>query len=1303
MNAVKALDSAIVKLKYAPDGYMLATAGEDGTVFFFETAHDKYDWLDPICMIQLESGINDFTWNTSSTKILVACKNGRVYEINRPEKEKLDVKESFLVELETRYWQIKMMEFQMKKNQKKDEAELEKIKRMRLRGELPMEEEEEEDEDWDPEPIFTVKYTKDDTGRFIVTSGGLYIGYYYICQFDKERPQKAIDMPKNIECTYFDFSYSGDFLIAGCKNGSYYIWTNENDKKYMEVKTHDGHRGSIRSVKMNCKENYVLSVGDDGLLNVENINREAIKMYAQALVPGDDVDFITEMDGFETMETEQKVKARDDPSEDIVDPESLSIQEQKLRTEEYWRMKKAEERKAEIRNKILLLREEFEKLVNINLNEDQWIRLTEEDFNVDPEYFEMLANENEEKKQITKKEVAWGIEYRRVALEKLRSVFFDNLEYNRFTVKAIKTEAFVTTFRVKKMSKFLEENVRRYREMIEKEYHPQSGSDDDLQSIGSSHREEDEKRESNPTKTGMQGTTQFQNQGQKKKKKTEAELKREERTRAREERKRELERHEKEEGKFNQEDPKDLEQLEIAKNTYGDYKLKMSPDYIVPERERVNAEKKRQQMILLENSIFNLKVDFNKNLEDLKLKRKTEIIELAKESNQRILEINQELGIEEELFYPKIDEDLEYPENYYNIDMEDIIVFVHKKAKDSEVQTKSSMFGSSKKEEKQLTPEMIFAKEFEEQYRKEQREKGRVVDEHATNIAPERKTRQIPNETDVDIEMREIRRIELEYEKQQIKAHLESKITEFDNNITELQSEKYRLESDLRQAEMKLITFYEELIILNGMESRDKELTKSLAECRKEKGRIFKDIKDIKKEMSLKGKEIDEIREKKDNLMVEFHKLCPEGSPRYVEILQFFNRKMKARKRETADGDDEDGMDDDEFEEDEGEDDNDPTFNLNQDNNKIDDIEKLRDVRIDLDSQGEHIEKVIFQLENDRRKLETQEKTIDSTLEETEEMIQDFQKEKMDKLNQLKVSILLKISQIQNLEKNEAEYEKWEKYREENPPDYGVNYENMQMNGYNGTNRPGQGTTKGKDVNMSNNFGQDQMSLEDDYRGYFIPTLLKDSTLFSRDILLNLINRKRELDQQIAQNNITLDAQKREEKEISKEIKHHQAAKKQKEEEYNEKQMLRFGDIVDLDSLEVSGPSQVVLDLRNQQLRVEKNCMRKREEAEAELEQTQRELTKSVKENTGLLELIIALGKEQIEYNEKLNQTGNAILEGENEEQKKQIIREKEELREFIQMQSRKIETLKTEINLYKRKGGHIYTKVTTNRRNNER
>ena len=66
--------------------------------------------------------------------------------------------------------------------------------------------------------------------------------------------------------------------------------------------------------------------------------------------------------------------------------------------------------------------------------------------------------------------------------------------------------------------------------------------------------------------------------------------------------------------------------IDLAKSTFGDYKLKMSMDYVVPEKDRVNAERKRQQMVLLENSIFNLKIEFNRKVEDLKI-QKVEIIE----------------------------------------------------------------------------------------------------------------------------------------------------------------------------------------------------------------------------------------------------------------------------------------------------------------------------------------------------------------------------------------------------------------------------------------------------------------------------------------------------------------------------------------------------------------------------------------------------------------------------------------------------------------------------------------------------
>jgi hypothetical protein len=66
-----------------------------------------------------------------------------------------------------------------------------------------------------------------------------------------------------------------------------------------------------------------------------------------------------------------------------------------------------------------------------------------------------------------------------------------------------------------------------------------------------------------------------------------------------------------------------------------------------------------------------------------------------------------------------------------------------------------------------------------------------------------------------------IRRIELQYEKEQLNSEIDTMINTFDEEIKEMQKEKYRLESDLKNAEMKLVLFFEELILLKSMEGRD--------------------------------------------------------------------------------------------------------------------------------------------------------------------------------------------------------------------------------------------------------------------------------------------------------------------------------------------------------------------------------------------------------------------------------------------------------------------------------------------------
>jgi len=132
--------------------------------------------FEPLCFVQLqiEEGVkvNDCLWDKGSDKFLLACSNGFMYEYRRPKSSDIDNTVSFKVEsLVHRSWRIKMMDFQMKKNQKKDEEEEEIKRRKRLRGELPKEEDDEE-EDWDPESLLTAVYTEDGTGRIIVSSTG---------------------------------------------------------------------------------------------------------------------------------------------------------------------------------------------------------------------------------------------------------------------------------------------------------------------------------------------------------------------------------------------------------------------------------------------------------------------------------------------------------------------------------------------------------------------------------------------------------------------------------------------------------------------------------------------------------------------------------------------------------------------------------------------------------------------------------------------------------------------------------------------------------------------------------------------------------------------------------------------------------------------------------------------------------------------------------------------------------------------------------------------------------------------------
>jgi len=91
-----------------------------------------------------------------------------------------------------------------------------------------------------------------------------------------------------------------------------------------------------------------------------------------------------------------------------------------------------------------------------------------------------------------------------------------------------------------------------------------------------------------------------------------------------------------------------------------------------------------------------------------------------------------------------------------------------------------------------------------------------------------------------------------------------------------------------------------------------------------------------------------------------------------------------------------------------------------------------------------------------------------------------------------------------------------------------------------------------------------------------------------------------------------------------------------------------------------------------------------------------------MKDNTVLIK---TLNEKKEEYNSlisKIDKEKETSLNYKDDEAEIKEEEQIEELKELLSMQAREIDTLYTEINLFKRKGGHIYTTVTANKRSLE-
>lgn len=396
--------------------------------------------------------------------------------------------------------------------------------------------------------------------------------------------------------------------------------------------------------------------------------------------------------------------------------------------------------------------------------------------------------------------------------------------------------------------------------------------------------------------------------------------------------------------------------------------------------------------------------------------------------------------------------------------------------------------------------------------------------------------------------------------------------------------------------------------------------------------------------MSDKKAEIERWYTEEQNLQMEFTELVGENSPFMGQLLKIYKKKVKRSKRKKAMADDDEEM---EEEEDEEEDDEDET---DEDEDEEDDtacphgcdmqiFESVLDLRLrraDFEDALADIKVAVQDLSKDHKNLLNEERNIDKKQKQTDAEIQQFQTDKQRKLNQVPIVFALRLSQVQCLDS-------------------------------------GYPVTK-------------------------LPSELDQHVVFTNEGLKRLMSRITELHQEKAHVKAEFRQLQKDSRVRKKEKNQVMQLIDELEAKFQDIQALRFGQTVDLDLIERSAPNKYVQELRERVLEAEAEHRNRIAEWEKKIERQKKELAKVTAENTSLMEQIVSMGYSQMQLDAALNARIANVTVNDTEPLVEQREMDRERVKDMLALQTKDIASLQAEINLFRQKGGHIYTTVTANR-----
>ncbi|CEO97919.1 unnamed protein product (mitochondrion) [Plasmodiophora brassicae] len=1279
---------AITSIALTSDGLLLATASRDSTVFFTSmAAANGTVTMSPLGFVRIASMPQALSWRDDDAVLIMAA-GTQIARLERPDPSRFDTTTTFELPVSVTYVNVPL----------DNVVSPARLRRIRARAEAAALQERERAEAEANAPPGTVSGPEQQQQEVVAApveahateveeepftqpairlvrhgrSGNIVIGLdgdeFGPMLFEARFAQSnagAVDIVSQTELSGFGTISSVAFLPSavvaiGTTDGTVDVRRSDDPNgPVLRIAAHE--RGDVQ-VGVSVDGRLLVTAGADGNLLVYRVGIEKALEYYRLKVSDQEIamDAVDDIVGPlpEPRPDTAVGAATPAPAADLTDASAYTFEEAKRQQKQDNERRAADAKKEGVRERIARLRSEFDDLVEQNAKAAREERLPPGDLVIDPNLATRLEAKTAASIEQTRREMAWQTEKHAVALRKLRECFLEHTLVERIELHALQRPTSVTSFRTAELSDTIKAGVAAVRALLASsasanasaspivpgpQLHASKASVATAVDAGG-HDPDKADPEADPREK-PEPTTLDKNA-----------VRKQERL-ARTLQRAELERQKPSPNEIN---AADAEAIRVAQDNMGDYKLKSSPTYVVPLSARVNAEQKRRQMLLILESFQCIRMGFNERflaLRDLKKRLTVQIVA----DNARVRELNTLLNLpttSSDIFEP-IDHADEWPERRDIVTDDDLRTFdaeLRRQQEQEALAKKGNAFGGAQG----AAPPAGAQPDDDESSSSSSSDESSHSDGggsagqddrngsaggdsgsadgsakmHATLMASISKS-------SMERRNEEAQRRMMLHERSTLLEKINTTIRTFDDAVDEMRDEKFRLENDLKQTEIRMLTLYQELQLLKSFDDRESKLNAQLEKARADKAQVVLDLTECQAKIADRLQEIVAWQQKDQRIAAEFNAIVGgDKHPSYAALLKVFRKKIKrAKKKAVKEGDDDnasnnsdvsdsdsddDYMDDSNSESEEEEDVCPPDC----DNAVYERVLELRERRLDHEEELAVFNRAVDELKTQNERFVTREKTIDKDLRACDQDIESFQCEKQRALNQIDVVVPLHLSQFQYLQPN--------------------------------------------DVSLPENISR--------------------ALVFMRSSLDRLQGRIRVLQNEKQSLRRDYNDLKQEHKLLTRALRQKHAAIEVERKRCEDVQILKFGRLVDIATLELASTNTAAVEILDKLNRLQKMWARKLSALDQDIANADAELAQVTNENTRLLHVIAALTEQQYSLEDHLNKASESIHVGDSGgPSNRHEIEERIRLVKLVRGQSEEIEDLKAELSMLKRKGGYLY------------